>query len=667
VYADGISTNSLPRIMQIGSDVYYHMPSNTLGQFSFGARGNSWLTNVQDPFKFVTNRWFHAALVYQQQYTNDTARVVWATFYINGVRCGDPGARLAFSSAIPSGTAFIGNNSYGAGAVRPLTGLIDDVRLYDAPLSDKEVLALYQNRPHAVDAGADQTCYEDRAQLQGRLVSTNPFMRDLSTAAGWSVVSAPPGASPALDLPQLPATAVSLPAAGAYVFRLTASNALGTASDDVTVTRAAGDPPPGNATPSITPLWSATNCVLGASAPLSATVSDDGSPGLLRLRWSKLSGPGAAFFDNPFTNATVASFSTTGTYVLRLEADDGALQGTGDVTVTVTAPAGSLFSGLEHWWPLNDDPAPRKAFDSAAANTLSLTNQAFLQPGKSGYGYRGPKLDAVGVAASLPTNAETMTFCAWLYHDDAYVHQASGNRYQRLFNCGPNFYILYDPVSRTLSLSTQGVGTGTTQHTWAWPTLFTSNRWFHVSVLFDRRAAASGSRQVMYVNGQKTLSNPYNTAFSGAAAFTSPFLVGNTSSTGGTRNFDGVLDELRVYSRFITDEEALLLAADPDNNHAPAVEAPAALTARVGRPVSLGTSVTDDGQPLGRPLATAWSVTAGDPARVHFSSPASPASEATFTHTGEYVIMLSATDGESPAAALTRVTVVPTGTLFGIQ
>jgi len=666
VFMDGIPTNILPRILQIGADTYYLMPSNRMGTFSFGCRGNNWSSSANDPFKFVTNRWFHAAIVYRQEYTNTTDRVVATTFYLNGLRCGDP-VRKAYSNDIPATTAFLGNNSFGSGGVRPLNGMLDDVRLYDTPLSDKDVLALYQNIPPSADAGPDQTCYRDATRLQGRLTCTNSFMRDLATATAWSVVSAPPGATPAIAIPHILDTDATLSAPGAYVFRLSASNAFGIVSDDVTVTRAAGDPHPGNVAPSVTPSWNATGCVLGASAPLAATVTDDGNPSPARLRWTKVSGPGAVFFDNPFTNATAAFFSTNGTYVVRLTADDGAASDSDDITVTVASPVGNLFSGIEHWWRLNDDPASRKAFDSAAANTLSLTNQAFLQPGKSGYGYRGPKLDAVGVAATLPTNAETMTFCAWFYHDDAYVHQASGNRYQRLFNCGPNFYILYDPVVRQITLSTRGVGTGNTQHTWSWPNLFTSNQWYHVSILFDRRHAASGSRQVMYINGQKALSNPYNTAFPGAEPFTSPFIVANGSVTGGTRNFDGVLDELRVYSRFITDEEALLLAADPDNNHAPAVEAPATLTVRVGRPVLLSGSVTDDGQPLGQELTAAWSVTSGNPAHVAFADASTPATTATFSHTGEYVIMLSATDGSTSAAALTRVTAVPTGSVICIQ
>ncbi len=660
------TNNIMPRIMQVSSDTYYHMPSSSPGQFTLGVRNNNWSTSVPDPFKFETNTWFHAAVVYQQQYTNATDRIVWPTFYINGVRCGDPLPPKAFLNALAAGPSFyFGNNS--STGIRPLEGLMDDVRLYDAPLSDKDILSIYQNSPLSVDAGADQTVYRDTTALQGRLINTNPFMRDLTSGINWSTVSAPTGDAPVIETPWLPASTVTLPEAGDYTFLLTAVTELGTVSNDVTVTRNISAPPAGNIAPVVTPLEASINSVLGSGVPLEATVTDDDIPGATHLCWSKISGPGAVFFDNAFTSNTAAFFSTNGTYVVRLAADDGDLQGSADITVTVALPSGDIFNGLEHWWQMNDDPVLKKAFDSAADNTLSLNNLAFLQPGKTGNGYRGPKLDAVGVAASLPTNAETMTFSSWFFFDDAYVQGASGNKYQRLFNCGPNFYILYNTTNNHLDLSTRGIGTGDTQHTWSWSTEFTPNTWFHVSILFDRRAAASGSRQVMYVNGEKVFSGNLSTAFPGAAAFTSSFIISNTGANNGTRNFDGVLDEMRVYSRFITDEEALLLAADPDNNHAPVIEVPVVRLVKVGQLVALEGMVTDDGQPFGSTLIKGWSVISGDQNDVIFADASDPATDANFTRTGEYEIMLSATDGEQQAATIVQINAVDSGTIILLQ
>jgi hypothetical protein len=175
------------------------------------------------------------------------------------------------------------------------------------------------------------------------------------------------------------------------------------------------------------------------------------------------------------------------------------------------------------------------------------------------------------------------------------------------------------------------------------------------------------------LNGLRYRSNPFGsspggaTTFPGAAPFAPHFVIGNTGPAGGTRNFDGVLDDLRVYNRFISDDEARLLAADPDNNHAPAIEGPVALTARVGVPTALQTTATDDGRPAGQAVVASWSVAEGEASKVFFADPSQPSTAATFTKTGEYVIMLAVSDGELQNAAFLRVTVLPSGTVLLAQ
>jgi N-acetylneuraminic acid mutarotase len=77
------------------------------------------------------------------------------------------------------------------------------------------------------------------------------------------------------------------------------------------------------------------------SATLTGTVTDDGLPnGTLTRTWSKVSGPGTVTFGTPTANTTTATFSSAGTYVLRLTASDGALSASDDVTVTVNTSSG---------------------------------------------------------------------------------------------------------------------------------------------------------------------------------------------------------------------------------------------------------------------------------------------------------------------------------------
>jgi len=84
---------------------------------------------------------------------------------------------------------------------------------------------------------------------------------------------------------------------------------------------------------------------LPAAATLNGTVHDDGlpvPPGLLTLAWSKVSGPGTVTFANAAAPNTSASFSTAGTYVLRLTANDGASIAMDDVSITVNGSSGPL-------------------------------------------------------------------------------------------------------------------------------------------------------------------------------------------------------------------------------------------------------------------------------------------------------------------------------------
>jgi len=71
---------------------------------------------------------------------------------------------------------------------------------------------------------------------------------------------------------------------------------------------------------------------------LNAVVQDDGNPdppASLTIRWSKVSGPGNVSFENPNLIDTNVTFSSEGTYGLKLTADDSELQDSDEVTITL--------------------------------------------------------------------------------------------------------------------------------------------------------------------------------------------------------------------------------------------------------------------------------------------------------------------------------------------
>ncbi len=520
--------------------------------------------------------------------------------------------------------------------------------------------------PLQVDAGTDQSVARDQTTLQGTLTSNDSFMHYLHAKLEWSVASAPEGESPIFTTPGVAVTEVTLPETGIYTFKLTAETELGTITDQVQVTRSAAAPEE-NSAPVITPDFTSATLVLGDQLTLTAQINDDSIPGTVRLNWSQLSGPGTVFFANPFSAATTAEFTEEGTYTIRIAADDGFAQSNSDITVTVNLPSGDINSGLEHSWNMDDDPALGTADDSSGTNTLSLRFQAILQPGKTGNGLRTPRTDSVAVAAHLPTNATTMTFCAWIYYDDAYSSLATGNKYQRIFKCGSNFYIIYDTDSKNITLATRGIGTGNTDHYWKWDG-FEKDQWYHIAVLFDRRAMAEGSRQTMYVNGQKLLSNIYNPEFPGAVEWSDAFMLGNLNAYGdGIRNFDGVIDDARVYSRFITDEEARLLAVDHAVNHPPVIDTDSQLKASTCKLLTLNSEVYDDARPDFGALTTQWSVISENASAVSFTDAGSPTTDVVFSESGVYSLLFIASDGELSSASRVQVTVTDPGTILFVR
>jgi hypothetical protein len=118
-----------------------------------------------------------------------------------------------------------------------------------------------------------------------------------------------------------------------------------------------------------------------------------------------------------------------------------------------------------------------------------------------------------------------MALSFWFYHDEAYTKRASGNVIQRVYNIGPNFYILYNPSTRKFDLSSRSPSTGSTQYTWQWPTSASLQplvpRGSSTSTAAPRPAV---TQKVMYLDGVRVLSNPNSVAFPAQRPFTTPFV-----------------------------------------------------------------------------------------------------------------------------------------------
>ncbi len=96
----------------------------------------------------------------------------------------------------------------------------------------------------------------------------------------------------------------------------------------------------GNQAPNVEAGSNQTITLPTDTVDLDGTVTDDGlpdPPASVTTTWSKVSGPGTVTFGSIYAVDTTATFSAAGTYVLQLSADDGDLQASDTVTVTVNA------------------------------------------------------------------------------------------------------------------------------------------------------------------------------------------------------------------------------------------------------------------------------------------------------------------------------------------
>ena len=235
--------------------------------------------------------------------------------------------------------------------------------------SDTLVVDIFTNGPPSADAGADQSVFfGDLAFLDANATDDGqPFYyAQYGIYFTWSKLSGP-GTVTFSNVHGTNITA-AFSEPGLYEIQLAAFDWHLYGYDTVQVMVSA---------PNLAPTADAgadQTITLPASASLNGSIADDGLPSNSVLAtWSKISGPGTVAFGNANAEDTTASFSTDGTYVLQLLADDGELTASDTVTITVNpipnqAPsvdAGGDFSQKwkkRKWYPLDgtvtDDGLP---------------------------------------------------------------------------------------------------------------------------------------------------------------------------------------------------------------------------------------------------------------------------------------------------------------------
>lgn len=215
-------------------------------------------------------------------------------------------------------------------------------------------VVLYLNGPPSVGAGSDQTnSLDHRFVLQGAVTDDGLPLGSVR-ALTWTVASGPEPVS--FDDMNNAQTEATFYGAGTYVLRLSATDSELITFDEVTIVVL----PPNQA-----PVVSAGQgqlVLLPSGAMLAGVVADDALPpgSSLYWSWSKVSGPGSVSFADALATNTLATFSSTGNYVLRLTATDSAASASEQVTIAVRTPA------------MNEAPVANAGVDKVVGLTNAL-------------------------------------------------------------------------------------------------------------------------------------------------------------------------------------------------------------------------------------------------------------------------------------------------------
>ncbi len=480
------------------------------------------------------------------------------------------------------------------------------------------VIVQAANTAPVVNAGPDQTiALPASAMLDGTVTDDGLPSPPATVTTTWGQVSGPGvvtfGNASAVD------TTASFSMAGTYVLRLTASDSILSAFDELTVTvEAANTAPVVNAGPD-------QAITLPASATLDGTVTDDGlpaPPAAVTTTWTMTSGPGTVTFGNATLVDTTASFSVAGTYVLRLTASDSALSAFDEVTVTVqaanTAPV------------VNAGPDQTIALPAAATLDGTVTDDGLPNPPA-----------AVTTTWTMTSGPGTVTFGNATLVDTTASFSVAGTYVLRL-TASDSALSAFDEVTVTVqAANTAPVVNAGPDQTIALPAAATLDGTVTDDGLPNPPAAVTTTWTMTSGPGTVTFGNATLVDTTASFSVAGTYVLRLTASDSALSAFDEVT---------VTVQPA---------NQAPVVNAGIDQTIALPASAALDGTVTDDGFP--NPPATVttlWSKVSG-PGTVTFGNASAIDTTASFSTAGAYVLRLTASDSALSVFDEVTVTVQP--------
>lgn len=250
-------------------------------------------------------------------------------------------------SAIPSfALPALGNASFAAPARLNASGT-GTVTVKVTSLSDSAVFstttATIQSPtpqlPPNVSAGSNRVVPLNRLAILDGSATTDPNTPALPITYSWQLQSAPQGSNAALNFDTQARASFRPDLAGAYVFRLTATNSAGPASATVTITAQNQSP--------VAVVMPKQFSPVGSIVWLSGVDSFDPDGGQIQYQWQLLSAPAGSVAQ--LRNATAARAwlkpDVAGQYQIQLTVTDGTLSSQPVVILLSTANAPNVSAG----------------------------------------------------------------------------------------------------------------------------------------------------------------------------------------------------------------------------------------------------------------------------------------------------------------------------------
>jgi hypothetical protein len=221
--------------------------------------------------------------------------------------------------------------------------------------------------------------------------------------------------------------------------------------------------------------------------------------------------------------------------------------GGGFVTPCAASSPNAPSEGLEHYWAL-DEAAGTTAADSVGGQPGTLSGGPIWQPASGQFGgalaYDGVD-DRVELGTIDVPPGGGMSITLWIKADDFDVPDGRLISKATGIQEGDHYWMVSTINSTGLRFRLKAGGTTTTLATGAGE--ITAGAWHHVAVTYD------GSDMRIYRDGVEVASAPKAGSIDTNAGVA--VAMGNQPAGAGSKAFDGLLDDVRIYDRPLTPAE----------------------------------------------------------------------------------------------------------------